>query len=287
MEHQHMWICAHTKRSQTGNCLSTVQRSPGGQWLLWQHNPVCQGKGLLECSKKKRQKVKLTKKQTDLTIYNRFKWCPLLSWNMTGYGTLSAGRVCESWKVTRSLCGAFALTTKGLSAVLMMGQSCTHTHTHLFVLSDIWHVYFTRLSLVPVCSKIKVWDLQAALDPRAPASTLCLRTLVVRDDAVLLAFVCLIDMKSDTVTSWMFGQSEPGVAVLFLNDTHVLIVFFPHRSIREECSGFSLMSFRSSAVPMTTPFWSGISWTSPLMASQRGGLRPAPTRIFLDSRYKS
>ena len=27
--------------------------------------------------------------------------------------------------------------------------------------------------------KIKVWDLQAALDPRAPASTLCLRTLVV------------------------------------------------------------------------------------------------------------
>lgn len=28
-------------------------------------------------------------------------------------------------------------------------------------------------------SKIKVWDLQAALDPRAPAGTLCLRTLVV------------------------------------------------------------------------------------------------------------
>lgn len=28
--------------------------------------------------------------------------------------------------------------------------------------------------------KIKVWDLQAALDPRAPAGTLCLRTLVVR-----------------------------------------------------------------------------------------------------------
>lgn len=29
-------------------------------------------------------------------------------------------------------------------------------------------------------SKIKVWDLVAALDPRAPAGTLCLRTLVVR-----------------------------------------------------------------------------------------------------------
>lgn len=33
--------------------------------------------------------------------------------------------------------------------------------------------------LVFFYSKIKVWDLQAALDPRAPASTLCLRTLVV------------------------------------------------------------------------------------------------------------
>lgn len=40
-------------------------------------------------------------------------------------------------------------------------------------------------ALIPVsffpCRKIKVWDLQAALDPRAPASTLCLRTLVVCD----------------------------------------------------------------------------------------------------------
>lgn len=29
------------------------------------------------------------------------------------------------------------------------------------------------------CRKIKVWDLQAALDPRSPNGTLCLRTLVV------------------------------------------------------------------------------------------------------------
>jgi len=27
--------------------------------------------------------------------------------------------------------------------------------------------------------KIKVWDLAAALDPRAPTATLCVRTLVV------------------------------------------------------------------------------------------------------------
>ncbi|KAB5543243.1 hypothetical protein PHYPO_G00076890, partial [Pangasianodon hypophthalmus] len=46
--------------------------------------------------------------------------------------------------------------------------------------------------------KIKVWDLQAALDPRAPASTLCLRTLVEHsgrvfrlqfDEAVAIAHV--------------------------------------------------------------------------------------------------
>ena len=33
--------------------------------------------------------------------------------------------------------------------------------------------------------KIKVWDLVAALDPRAQASTLCLKTLVVRCIALL------------------------------------------------------------------------------------------------------
>lgn len=39
--------------------------------------------------------------------------------------------------------------------------------------------FMTVILCICVCSKIKVWDLQAALDPRAPASTLCLRTLVV------------------------------------------------------------------------------------------------------------
>lgn len=39
--------------------------------------------------------------------------------------------------------------------------------------------------------KIKVWDLQAALDPRAPAGTLCLRTLVVRlHQSNILTLVC-------------------------------------------------------------------------------------------------
>lgn len=52
--------------------------------------------------------------------------------------------------------------------------SVTHTHTQRQnVVSN------AVLTLISLCSKIKVWDLQAALDPRAPASTLCLRTLVV------------------------------------------------------------------------------------------------------------
>ena len=55
--------------------------------------------------------------------------------------------------------------------------SVKHTHTHGFVQRDF--VSDILSSHVTLCSKIKVWDLQAALDPRAPASTLCLRTLVV------------------------------------------------------------------------------------------------------------
>lgn len=46
------------------------------------------------------------------------------------------------------------------------------------------------------------------------------------------------------------------------------------------------MSFRSSAVLTTTPFWSGTSWTSRPTASQRDGLPPAPTLTFLDSRWR-
>lgn len=62
----------------------------------------------------------------------------------------------------------------------------SHAHTRLFVHSDIQFLYFTVV-FCSICSKIKVWDLQAALDPRAPASTLCLRTLVVRGTAGSLA----------------------------------------------------------------------------------------------------
>lgn len=43
---------------------------------------------------------------------------------------------------------------------------------------DLWSIYILELIWF-FHRKIKVWDLQAALDPRAPAGTLCLRTLVV------------------------------------------------------------------------------------------------------------
>lgn len=38
--------------------------------------------------------------------------------------------------------------------------------------------------------KIKVWDLQAALDPRAQTNTLCLKTLVVSDIFESFQFRC-------------------------------------------------------------------------------------------------
>jgi hypothetical protein len=49
-------------------------------------------------------------------------------------------------------------------------------HWHLrSILASILRFYFIR--------KIKIWDLAAALDPRAPTNTLCLRTLVVSEDS--------------------------------------------------------------------------------------------------------
>ena len=53
---------------------------------------------------------------------------------------------------------------------------------HLYLLSDGFKLFrFDSKRIVSGAydGKIKVWDLQAALDPRAPAGTLCLRTLVV------------------------------------------------------------------------------------------------------------
>ena len=41
-------------------------------------------------------------------------------------------------------------------------------------------LFITNFS-VAAYSKIKVWDLEAAMDPRSPPGTLCIRTLVVSD----------------------------------------------------------------------------------------------------------
>lgn len=48
---------------------------------------------------------------------------------------------------------------------------------------------------LPPSRKIKVWDLQAALDPRAPASTLCLRTLVVSVQLVNKSYISFIHSR--------------------------------------------------------------------------------------------
>lgn len=57
----------------------------------------------------------------------------------------------------------------------------------------------------PATRKIKVWDLVAALDPRAPAGTLCLRTLVVRTFHWLglgkFAWYLYLEISSCLVTS--------------------------------------------------------------------------------------
>ncbi|XP_051763776.1 F-box and WD repeat domain-containing 11-B isoform X3 [Ctenopharyngodon idella] len=94
--------------------------------------------------------------------------------------------------------------------------------------------------------KIKVWDLQAALDPRAPASTLCLRTLVQR---------C------------RFNNSLSA-----------------YRNILAECSGSNSMSSRSSAAPMMTLSLSGTSSTCQPTGRRKDDRRPARIPIYPDSR---
>lgn len=70
----------------------------------------------------------------------------------------------------------------------------------------VFKMFACPLIAISVLSrKIKVWDLQAALDPRAPASTLCLRTLVVRDLS-----------EREVVPGaggWPPAQKPPGVAL--------------------------------------------------------------------------
>ncbi|GCC18013.1 hypothetical protein chiPu_0017765, partial [Chiloscyllium punctatum] len=66
--------------------------------------------------------------------------------------------------------------------------------------------------------KIKVWDLQAALDPRAPASTLCLRTLVEHSGRVFRLQMKHALHRGRTLTSpdnWIRGHYlEQGLELL-------------------------------------------------------------------------
>jgi WD40 repeat protein len=61
-------------------------------------------------------------------------------------------------------------------------------------------------------SKIKVWDLAASLDPRSPAGTLCLRTLVGHTRKVVSLqfdeFQIVSSSIDDTIIIWDFLSPE-------------------------------------------------------------------------------
>ena len=61
--------------------------------------------------------------------------------------------------------------------------------------------------------KVKVWDLAAALDPRAPAGTLCLRTLVEHSGRVFRLqfdeFQIVSSSHDDTILIWDFLSENP------------------------------------------------------------------------------
>ena len=62
-------------------------------------------------------------------------------------------------------------------------------------------------------SKIKVWDLAVALDPRSPASTLCLQTLIQHSGRVFRLqfdeFQIVSSSHDDTILIWDFLSPEP------------------------------------------------------------------------------
>ena len=61
--------------------------------------------------------------------------------------------------------------------------------------------------------KIKVWDLAAAMDPRAPSSTLCIRTLVEHSGRVFRLqfdeFQIVSSSHDDTILIWDFLNCTP------------------------------------------------------------------------------
>ena len=62
-----------------------------------------------------------------------------------------------------------------------------------------------------------MWDLAAALDPRAPAGTLCLRTLVEHSGRVFRLqfdeFQIVSSSHDDTILIWDFLSENPKAAV--------------------------------------------------------------------------
>lgn len=62
----------------------------------------------------------------------------------------------------------------------MMGESVSCVFFLMHTMFVVHIMYMCLIFLYICCSAIKVWDFQAALDPRTPADALCLRTLVVR-----------------------------------------------------------------------------------------------------------
>jgi F-box and WD-40 domain protein 1/11 len=63
-----------------------------------------------------------------------------------------------------------------------------------------------------ICRKIKVWDLAAALDPRAATSSLCIKTLVEHTGRVFRLqfddFQIVSSSHDDTILIWDFLSSE-------------------------------------------------------------------------------
>ena len=108
-------------------------------------------------------------------------------------------RVCASSKGTTNSCDAFVSIPSGLFLA-----PTTVSSLSMFD-NDRW--------LRTLVGKIKIWDLQAALDPRSPASSLCINTLTKHTGRVFRLqfdeFQIVSSSHDDSILCFNFLKVEP------------------------------------------------------------------------------
>ncbi len=176
LEDLRLWVCSNTKRTQTRNCLFAISRAPCRQRKFRQHHSVWLLVGMNGC-------VFINLVINDYRLWDiEFGTCLRI---LEGHDELVRCIRVDNKRIVSGAYDGWVL----LSLNLLFFQC-----------------------LMRFYRKIKVWDLTAALDPRSPAGTLCLRTLVEHTGRVFRLqfddFQIVSSSHDDTILIWDFLNPE-------------------------------------------------------------------------------